>query len=57
MALLAQGMSNKEIARGLGICPSTVKKNMQDIFHRLEVTSRAKLVARFTTFEPTFSEA
>ena len=57
VAVLAQGMSNKEIARMLGISDGTVKVLLHQIFERLEVTSRAKLIARFTTFEPTFSEA
>lgn len=57
VTLLAQGMSNKEIARMLSIGEGTVKVHLHQIFERLEVTSRAKLIARFTTFEPTFSEA
>jgi two-component system, NarL family, nitrate/nitrite response regulator NarL len=57
VTLLAQGMSNKEIARMLSIGDGTVKVHLHQIFERPEVMSRAKLIARFTTFEPTFSEA
>ena len=49
VAVLAQGMSNKEIARMLGISDGTVKVHLHQIFERLEVTSRAKLIARFTS--------
>jgi len=43
--LLKQGMSNKEIARELGIAAGTVKVHLYEMFARLGVTSRGKLVS------------
>ncbi|MBP0588528.1 LuxR family transcriptional regulator [Paraburkholderia sp. LEh10] len=44
--LIAQGQSNKEIARTLGIAPETVKTHIKNIFVKLEVDKRAQAVAR-----------
>ncbi|RKF35872.1 LuxR C-terminal-related transcriptional regulator [Paraburkholderia fungorum] len=44
--LIAQGQSNKEIARTLGITPETVKSHVKSIFMKLEVDKRAQAVAR-----------
>ena len=41
--LVAQGMSNKMIARQLGISVGTVKLHMQSIFNRVGVRSRVML--------------
>jgi len=46
LELIAQGQSNKEIARELGITPETVKTHVKNIFIKLEVDKRAKAVAR-----------
>jgi LuxR family transcriptional regulator, maltose regulon positive regulatory protein len=46
LELIAQGQSNKEIARELGITPETVKSHVKNIFIKLEVDKRAKAVAR-----------
>ncbi|HEY2022628.1 LuxR C-terminal-related transcriptional regulator [Paraburkholderia sp.] len=46
VALIAQGQSNKEIARTLGIAPETVKTHVKNIFVKLEVDKRAQAVAR-----------
>jgi DNA-binding CsgD family transcriptional regulator len=43
---LADGRTNAEIARKLGIAGATVKKHLEGIFARLEVTHRAAAVAR-----------
>lgn len=43
---LAHGLTNAEIARELGIARATVKKHLEGIFARLEVTHRAAAVAR-----------
>ncbi|MFP3564138.1 LuxR C-terminal-related transcriptional regulator [Paraburkholderia sp. SIMBA_030] len=44
--LIAQGQSNKEIARALGIAPETVKSHVKSIFVKLAVEKRAQAVAR-----------
>ena len=44
--LIAQGQSNKEIARTLGIAPETVKSHVKNIFLKLAVDKRAQAVAR-----------
>jgi len=49
LELIAQGQSNKEIARELGITPETVKSHVKKIFAKLEVNKRAKAVARAGT--------
>jgi DNA-binding NarL/FixJ family response regulator len=40
------GLSNKEIARNLGIAPETVKSHVKSIFVKLAVDKRAHAVAR-----------
>jgi len=42
LELLAQGAPNKEIARNLGLAPSTVKNQLTAIFQRLGVTNRTQ---------------
>ncbi|RZF26321.1 tetratricopeptide repeat protein [Paraburkholderia sp. UYCP14C] len=46
IGLIAQGQSNKEIARSLGIAPETVKSHVKSIFVKLEVDKRAHAVSR-----------
>jgi DNA-binding CsgD family transcriptional regulator len=43
---MAQGMSNKCIARSLGIAPETVKTHAKAILSKLEARTRAQAVAR-----------
>ena len=43
--LLADGQTNKEIARGLGIAPETVKTHVSKIFTKLGAQNRAQAVA------------
>lgn len=42
LELVAQGKSNKEIAKLLGIAPETIKSHMKNIFGKLQVDSRAQ---------------
>jgi LuxR family maltose regulon positive regulatory protein len=46
VGLIAQGLSNKEIARSLGIAPETVKSHVKSIFVKLAVDKRAHAVSR-----------
>jgi LuxR family maltose regulon positive regulatory protein len=46
LGLIAQGRSNKEIARVLAITPETVKTHVKNIFSKLNVDKRAHAVAR-----------
>jgi len=43
---IAQGLSNKEIARNLAIAPETVKSHVKHIFIKLGAEKRAQAVAR-----------
>ena len=44
--LMSQGLTNKQIARQLGIAPETVKTHAKSIFLKLTVCSRAQAVYR-----------
>ncbi len=46
VALLSQGLSNKEIGRRLGIMEDTVKKHLQNVFDKLGVRRRSLLILR-----------
>jgi len=46
LALVGQGMSNKAVARRLGISLHTVKFHLEALFAKLEATSRAEAVAK-----------
>ena len=48
-ALLMHGMSNKEIGRQLGIAAGTVKVHLAEMYARMEVSSRGKLVGKLIT--------
>ena len=46
LTLVAEGLSNKEIARSLSITPETVKSHVKHLFTKLGVERRAQAVAR-----------
>jgi two-component system nitrate/nitrite response regulator NarL len=45
LALLADGLANKQIAARLGISKNTVKTHLELLFDKLSVSSRAEAVA------------
>ena len=49
LTLVAEGLSNKEIARSLNIGPETVKSHLKSVFTKLGVERRAQAVSRAQT--------
>jgi LuxR family maltose regulon positive regulatory protein len=49
LTLIAEGLSNKEIARSLDIGPETVKSHLKNVFTKLGVERRAQAVSRAQT--------
>jgi len=45
MRLVAQGLSNKAIARQLNVSPGTIKVRLKHIFEKLEINNRSELTA------------
>jgi DNA-binding CsgD family transcriptional regulator len=45
LALVAAGVSNKGIARALGVSPNTVKFHLSALFDKLQVGTRAEAIA------------
>jgi RNA polymerase sigma factor (sigma-70 family) len=43
MRLVAEGLSNKEIARELNVCQGTVKVHLYNMFQKLEISNRTVL--------------
>jgi len=46
LELVAQGQSNKEIGRTMGISPETVKTHLENVYCKLAVDRRAQAIAR-----------
>ena len=44
--VIADGLTNREIARELLISESTVENHIHNIYEKLEITNRAQAVAR-----------
>lgn len=49
--LLAQGKSHKDVARVLGVAPSTVRNQTQAIYEKIGVNNRANLASLVTSFD------
>jgi DNA-binding NarL/FixJ family response regulator len=43
---VAEGLSNKQIARQLGISEKTVRNHLSRVFHKLEASNRTQAVMR-----------
>jgi DNA-binding NarL/FixJ family response regulator len=52
VGLLSQGLTNKHIARQLGIMEGTVKKHLQNVFDKLGVRRRTLVVLRQFAGQP-----
>ncbi|MBH0238754.1 LuxR C-terminal-related transcriptional regulator [Methylobrevis albus] len=50
LLLLAEGLSNKEIARRLGVDPNTVKYHLKRLFSKLGVERRTRAIVRARSF-------
>lgn len=50
-ALIARGLSNKEVARELGVSSGTVKIHVHSIFQKLGARSRYNLIGQFGSFD------
>jgi DNA-binding CsgD family transcriptional regulator len=48
--LLIRGYSAKEIAQSIAVSPGTVRTHMKNLYPKLDVTSQARLCARFYEF-------
>ena len=50
LQLVAQGRSNKEIARTLGVAPDTIKYHLKSVFSKLRVGNRAQAAVQAKSF-------
>ena len=51
--LAASGLTNREVAERAFISPKTVEANLARVYHKLAISSRAGLGARFAAAAPT----
>ncbi|MNC59542.1 Transcriptional regulatory protein LiaR [compost metagenome] len=47
LQLMAQAMTNKKIARTLGVSPETVKWHIKNLFAKLNVAGRVEAIAKW----------
>lgn len=52
LAKVAQGLTNKQVGRELGISPRTVTKHLENMFPKLGVTTRAAAAALYASCSP-----
>jgi len=55
--LVAQGMTNQEVARELYLSTKTVEFHLSNVFTKLGITSRRQLRQRILSAEPTLPRA
>ncbi len=46
LACLAEGQSNKEIARSLGVSPNTIKTHLAKLYEKLDVSRRTQAIGK-----------
>ena len=49
LALMAEGQSNKEIARSLSVSPNTIKTHVANLYAKLDVAKRTQAVRKAQT--------
>lgn len=49
LKLMCEGLTNKRIAKRLGISPGTVKVHVSDVFRRTGARNRAEAIVRTLT--------
>ena len=49
LALMAEGQSNKEIARSLNVSPNTIKTHVANLYAKLDVSKRTQAVRKAQT--------
>jgi DNA-binding NarL/FixJ family response regulator len=52
LALVAEGLSNKEIAARLNISPATVRTHLMNVFKKLHVRCRTEAAAKYLKVAP-----
>jgi RNA polymerase sigma factor (sigma-70 family) len=57
LVLLAEGLSNKEIAARLGVSTGTIRTHVEHILHKLHVRCRGEAAAKYFQSKSTVSEA
>jgi len=49
---VAAGLTNKEIAKRLGVSPTTVKTHLERIFEKMQVSKRLLVAQKLSADEP-----
>ncbi len=52
LALISEGLSNKEISKRLGISENTVKFHLNNLYRKLEVSNRTQASAMLLRYNP-----
>jgi len=57
VAWMRRGMTNKEIGRELGISDTTVKTHVHNIFHKMNISGRVRLLQKLKSVRPPVTRA